>query len=60
VWSYGKVDFTKNFSMPFEAYLGNKNDDGADGIAIVFHNDPDGINAIGGTGGGIGARTTPF
>ena len=56
MWSYGKVDFTKNFSMPFEAYLGNKNDDGADGIAIVFHNDPDGIYANGGTGGGIGAR----
>ena len=56
MWSYGKIDFTKNFSIPFEAYLGNKNDDGADGIAIVFQNDPYGINATGGTGGGIGAR----
>ena len=56
MWSYGKVDFTKNFSIPFEAYLGNKNDAGADGIAIVFQNDPYGINATGGTGGGIGAR----
>ena len=46
----------KNFSIPFEAYLGNKNDAGADGIAIVFQNDPYGINATGGTGGGIGAR----
>ena len=56
MWSYGKVDFTKNFSMPFEAYLGNKNDAGADGIAIVFQNDPNGIYATGGTGGGIGAK----
>ena len=56
MWSNGKIDFTKSFSIPFEAYLGNKNDDGADGIAIVFHNDPNGIYAEGGTGGGIGAR----
>ena len=56
MWSYGKVDFTKNFSMPFEAYLGNKNNAGADGIAIVFQNDPNGIYATGGTGGGIGAK----
>ena len=55
MWSYGKVDFTKNFSMPFEAYLGN-NDAGADGMAIVFQNDPTGINAIGAAGDGIGAR----
>lgn len=55
MWSYGKIDFTKNFSMPFEAYLGN-NDAGADGMAIVFQNDPAGINAIGAAGEGIGAR----
>lgn len=55
MWSYGKVDFTKNFSMPFEAYLGNK-DAGADGVAIVFHNDPAGTNATGAAGYGIGAR----
>ena len=55
MWSYGKVDFTKNFSIPFEAYLGN-NDAGADGMAIVFQNDPAGINAVGTNGDGIGAR----
>lgn len=54
MWSYGEADFTKNFSIPFEAYLGN-NDAGADGMAIVFQNDPAGINAIGAAGGGIGA-----
>jgi hypothetical protein len=55
MWSYSKVDFTKNFSIPFEAYLGN-NDAGADGMAIVFQNDPAGINAVGTNGDGIGAR----
>ena len=55
MWSYSKVDFAKNFFFSFEANLGT-NDGGADGIAIVFHNDPLGINAVGSTGIGIGAR----
>ncbi|TXI88884.1 MAG: hypothetical protein E6Q36_04440 [Chryseobacterium sp.] len=55
MWSYNKADFTKNFSISFDVYLGN-NDGGADGVAIVFHNDPAGINAIGVNGDGIGAR----
>ena len=54
IWSVGKVDFTKSFVLRFDAYLGN-NDNGADGIAAVFHNSPLGVNATGGTGGGIGA-----
>lgn len=56
IWSYGKVDFTRNFSISFQAYLGTKNDDGADGVAIVFHNDPAAVNAVGANGDGIGAR----
>ena len=55
MWSYGKIDFTKSFSFSFDAFLGS-NDGGADGIAIVFHNDPAGVNAIGSNGEGIGAR----
>lgn len=37
--SFGKIDF--NFSI--EINLGNK-DVGADGITIVFYNDPDGMH----------------
>jgi hypothetical protein len=54
IWSVGKVDFTKSFVLRFDAYLGT-HDDGADGIAAVFHNSPQGVNATGATGLGIGA-----
>ena len=47
------IDFGSSFSFSFEAYLGNN--DGADGIAIVFHNDPSGTSAIGADGEGMGA-----
>jgi choice-of-anchor A domain-containing protein len=53
--SYGKIDFNYDFSFSIEINLGTK-DIGADGIAIVFHNDPDGINTVGITGQGIGAK----
>ncbi|SDR77976.1 choice-of-anchor A domain-containing protein [Polaribacter sp. KT25b] len=52
--SYGKIDFNYDFNFSIEINLGTK-DIGADGIAIVFHNDPDGINTVGITGQGIGA-----
>ena len=55
IWSVGKVDFTKSFVLRFDAYLGTR-DNGADGIAAVFHNSPQGVNATGATGLGIGAR----
>lgn len=55
IWSVGKVDFTKSFVLRFDAYLGT-NDNGADGIAAVFHNSPQGVNATGAAGLGIGAR----
>lgn len=46
MWSYGTIDFLENFTISFEARLSaGNNDGGADGIAIVFHNDPAGINA---------------
>ncbi len=51
VWSYGKVDFTKSFTLSTKALLSN-----ADGIAIVFHNDPAGQLASGTNGQGLGAR----
>ncbi|MFN3271817.1 MAG: L-type lectin-domain containing protein [Cloacibacterium caeni] len=55
IWSVGKVDFTKSFVLRFDAYLGT-NDNGADGIAAVFHNSPQGVNATGAAGSGIGAN----
>lgn len=54
MWSYGKVDFNKSFSLSYEANFGSS-DGGADGVATVFHNSPAGVDAVGGAGGGIGA-----
>jgi hypothetical protein len=51
VWSYGKVDFTKSFTLSTKALLS-----GADGIAIVFHNSPLAQSASGTNGQGLGAR----
>ena len=52
--SFGTIDFNKDFNFNVEVYLG-ANDGGADGMAIVFHNDPNGVNAVGGFGDGLGA-----
>ena len=51
IWSYGKVDFTKSFTLSMKALLS-----GADGIAIVFHNSPAAQLASGTNGQGLGAR----
>ncbi|WP_428844616.1 lectin-like domain-containing protein, partial [Mycolicibacterium hodleri] len=50
--STGRIDVSKNFTIGFDVNLG-ANDAGADGAAIVFHNDPRGANAIGDIGGGF-------
>ena len=50
--STGRIDVRQNFTVAFEVNLGAS--DGADGAAIVFHNDPRGANAIGGYGNGLG------
>jgi len=55
MWSVNKINFAESFVLKFQAYLGN--DDGADGIAAVFHNDPAGQNATGVNGIGLGAAT---
>ncbi len=59
--SIGKIDFTFDFRFSVEAYFGINNgsgdsNSGADGIAMVFHNDSDGSNAIGNDGEGMGAQ----
>ncbi len=56
IWSFGKVDFSKSFTLSYQAYLGTNDATGADGIAAVFHNSPNEINATGANGDGIGAR----
>ena len=51
IWSNGKVDFTRSFSLSMRALLSD-----ADGIAIVFHNSPSAQLASGANGQGLGAR----
>lgn len=55
-WTYGKIDFAKSFTVSYSAYFGTKDAAGADGIATIFHNSPQGINATGATGLGMGAQ----
>lgn len=50
-WSYGKIDFSNSFILSMKAKFSD-----ADGIALVFQNDPAGTNAIGTSGQGLGAR----
>jgi glucose/arabinose dehydrogenase len=49
-----RIDVSRNFTLAFEINLG-ANDFGADGAAVVFHNDPRGVAAVGGSGGALGA-----
>lgn len=55
MWSIYRINFKDSFTIRFQAYLGTKDSNGADGVACVFHNDPAGTNAIGSDGIGIGA-----
>src|SRR5262249_5113775 len=48
----GRIDVRQNFTIAFEVNLGTS-DAGADGAAIVFHNDPRGANAVGNPGSGL-------
>ncbi len=49
-----RIDLRDDFQFTFNVFLGS-NDGGADGLAFVMHNDPDGSKAIGSSGGGLGA-----
>ena len=55
VFTKKKLDFTKDFEIKFEVNLGYLDDTGADGVAIVFQNDPKGVYATGTNGEDIGA-----
>ena len=48
-----RIDVRQDFTVAFEVNLASDSD-GADGAAVVFHNDPRGAGAIGGAGGGLG------
>ena len=50
--STGRIDVRQNFTVAFDVNLGTS-DAGADGAAIVFHNDPRGANAVGAPGSGL-------
>lgn len=55
VWSEDRINFAESFIIRYDAYLGTKDGNGADGIATVFHNDPAGHATVGDEGYGIGA-----
>ncbi|MEM9942640.1 MAG: DUF4347 domain-containing protein [Planctomycetota bacterium] len=48
-----RIDLTRSFVLDFDMYHGDK--DGADGIAFVLHDDPNGKNANGSGGYALGA-----
>ncbi|MCC9166218.1 lectin-like domain-containing protein [Pontibacter harenae] len=56
IWGTEKIDFSEPFRLDFVIFLGSKNNEnnGADGLALVFHDDPRGRDAIGSTGAGLG------
>jgi VCBS repeat-containing protein len=49
-----EIDLTEDFSLSFSVFLGTS-DAGADGVTFIMHNDPDGAQALGDMGGGLGA-----
>lgn len=58
VWSNQEVELTKNFEVKAKLYLGNR-PQGADGIAFVIQNSPQGNKALGALGGGLGYAGIP-
>ena len=53
-YSRSKLDLSGPFEISFDIYLGDKNDDGADGIAFVIHNDSRQFEAYGTWGESLG------
>lgn len=54
-WAPNQVDFTQPFSNTVTMNFGTIDGNGADGICMVYQNDPAGMAACGSTGGMIGA-----
>jgi len=60
-YSRSKLDLESPFEISFDIYLGDKDDEGADGIAFMIHNDPRQFEAYGTWGEGLGyGRMAPW
>ena len=46
-YSTTRLNFDQDFQIEFDIFLGEKNEDGADGITFVIHNDARAFNAFG-------------
>ncbi len=55
VMSNQRIDLRDDFDFTFNVYLGGKDGLGADGSTFVLHNSPLGADALGITGGDLGA-----
>lgn len=53
-WSAQTISLANPFTLQFKVNLGNKDYDGADGLAFALHRDPAGKNAIGKNGAALG------
>lgn len=53
-FSRARIDFRQDWTFTFDVFLGDKDNDGADGIGFVLHNDPAGSGVIGIDGRGLG------
>ena len=53
VMSADRIDLRSDFQLSFDVFLGT-DDAGADGLAFVLHNSPEGAAAIGAVGSGMG------
>ncbi|MEZ5476642.1 MAG: L-type lectin-domain containing protein [Thiolinea sp.] len=57
-WSNRKISLNEPFALEFAFNTGNRDESltrlGGDGMAFAFHDDPAGINALGGNGGNLG------
>jgi hypothetical protein len=56
-WFNTKVDLSKNFTITFKVYLGNRDITGADGICFVIQSQ--GTNVYGNLGTGLGYEEIP-
>ena len=55
LWLHDKLDLARDFSLTVKLFAGTKNETGADGFAMVIHNDQDGAAAKGNNGEALGA-----
>ena len=59
VWLEEKLDLSKPVDLEFTIFMGDKDQNGADGIGFVMHTDARGVEALGDAGGGLGFGAHP-